>query len=100
MLTHVMLVRLLMLSLVSASITHANATPTTIPLPIPHLTETTLLHTSHSVRHGSSNESLVCDLATNRALAQLNTRIQQERAAHRITTDELARAFPVNTLRT
>jgi hypothetical protein len=50
----------LMLSLVSASITHADATPTTIPLPIPHLTQTTLLQVSRSMQGGSLSESLTC----------------------------------------
>ena len=98
MLTHVMLVRLLMLSLVSASITHANATPTTIPLPIPHLTETTLFQVSQSVQ--GRPESLTCDLATIRALAQLHARIQRDHAARRVTSDELATAVPPKTLRT
>jgi hypothetical protein len=90
----------LMLSLVSASITHADATPTTIPLPIPHLTETTLLQVSRSMQGGSLSESLTCDLATNRALAQLTTWIQRERTAQRITSDELATAVPPETLHT
>ena len=90
----------LMLSLVSASITHADATPTTIPLPIPHLTETTLLQVSRSMQGGSLSESLTCDLATNRALAQLTTWIQRERTAQRITSDELATAVPPKTIRT
>lgn len=95
-----MLSPLLMLSLVSASITHADATPTTIPLPIPHLTETTLLQVSRSMQGGSLSESLTCDLATNRALAQLTTWIQRERTAQRITSDELATAVPPETLHT
>lgn len=90
----------LMLSLVSASITHADATPTTIPLPIPHLTETTLRQVSRSMQGGSLSESLTCDLATNRALAQLTTWIQRERTAQRITSDELATAVPPETLHT
>lgn len=90
----------LMLSLVSASITHADATPTTIPLPIPHLTETTLLQVSRSMQGGSLSESLTCDLATNRALAQLTTWIQREHTAQRITSDELATAVPPETLHT
>ena len=93
-------VLVLMLSLVSASITHADATPMTIPLPIPHLTETTLLQVSRSMQGGSLSESLTCDLATNRALAQLTTWIQRERTAQRITSDELATAVPPETLHT
>ena len=49
---------------------------------------------------GSLSESLTCDLATNRALAQLTTWIQRERTAQRITSDELATAVPPETLHT
>ena len=95
-----LLARVLVLSLVSASITHADATPTTIPLPIPHLTETTLLQVFRSVQGGPLTESLTCDVATTRALAQLTTWIQRERTAQRITSDELATAVPPETLHT
>ena len=95
-----LLARVLVLSLVSASITHTNATPTTIPLPIPHLTETTLLQVFRSVQGGPLTESLTCDVATTRALAQLHARIQRERTAQRITSDELATAVPPETLHT
>lgn len=93
------LLNALVLSLVSASITHADSLPTTIPLPIPHLTETTLVHVSRSAQGGPLSESLTCDLATTRALTQLHTRIQRERTAQRITSDELAIAAPPKTLR-
>ncbi len=89
-----LLARVLVLSLVSASITHADATPTTIPLPIPHLTETTLLQVFRSVQGGPLTEFLTCDVATTRGLAQLTTWIQRERTAQRITSDELATAVP------
>lgn len=100
MLTHVMLVRVLILSLLSALIPHADARPTTIPLPIPHLTETTLLQVSRSVQGGPFSESLMCDLATTRALAQLQIRIQRDLITQRITSDELATAVPPKTIRT
>ena len=79
-----LLARVLVLSLVSASITHANATPTTIPLPIPHLTEITLLQVFRSVQGGPLTEPLTCDVATTRALAQLHARIQRERTADHV----------------
>lgn len=93
------LLNVFVLSLVSASITHADILPTTIPLPIPHLTETTLFHVSRSVQGGPLSESITCDLATTRALAQLHTLIQRERTAQRITSDELAIAAPPKTHR-
>ena len=95
-----LLARVLVQSLVSASITHADATPTTIPLLIPHLTETTLLQVFRSVQGGPLKESFTCDVATTRALAQLTTWIQRERTAQRITYDELATAVPPKTIRT
>lgn len=64
------------------------ALATTIPLPVPSLTETTLVLASNSAH--ASTESLACDLSTNRALTQLATRIHRELAAHRITARELA----------
>lgn len=100
MLTHVMLVRVLILSLLSALIPHADARPTTIPLPIPHLTETTLLQVSRSVPGDPFSKSLMCDLATTRALAQLQIRIQRDLITQRITSDELATAVPPKTIRT
>ena len=72
----------LMLSLVSASITHADARPTTIPLPIPHLTETTLLQVSRSMQGGSLSESLTCDLATTRAAHDLDSAGTHRTADH------------------
>lgn len=86
------LLALLFLSLLPASLTHADAA--TIPLPTPPLTETTLFQISRSIQGRSMTESLTCDLATTRALAQLQRRIQREQAAQRIRTDELALISP------
>lgn len=84
----------LFLWLVSASIVQANNLPTTIPLPLPQLKETTLLHVARTVHGGPLSQSLTCDVATTRALAQLTTRIQQEQTAQRISTNELALIRP------
>jgi len=94
--SHLLLVHVLVLSLVSTSISHAETSPSTMP----HLTETTRFQISRSVQGGPLSESLTCDLATTRALAQLTNMIQRERTAQRITSDELALALPPNTLHT
>ena len=85
---------LFFLWLVSPSIAQANTLPTTIPFPNPSLTETTLFQISRSVQGKPLTESLTCDVATTRALAQLTTRIHQEQSAQRISTNELALIRP------
>lgn len=92
-----LLIHVLVLAILPVSISQADVSPRTIPLPIHQLTETTLVLASQAAH--ASTESLACDLATNRALTQLATHIHRELAAHRITARELAATRPPTTAR-
>lgn len=70
-----------------------------IPVPDPHINESTLIHGIGGSASGTRNESLACDLANNRAIQQLKNGIALARAKGLITTEELSRALPLTRYR-
>ncbi len=69
--------------------------PTAIPLPTPHLTESTLIQGTGWSGRGNVQEGLACELAENRALAQLKKGITLARTKRLLSPEELSQALPI-----
>lgn len=70
-----------------------------LPLPEPRITESTVIQGTGWSRGRSRNESLSCEIAYTRAMAQLSKGIDVARTKHLMTSDELAHALPLTMLR-
>lgn len=86
---------LLLLTLLIPTLLWADDQLTSIPLPDPRITESTLIQGTGWSAGGNRNESIACDLAESRAIQQIKRGIAVVRAKGMITTEELSRALPL-----
>ncbi|MDE3220612.1 MAG: hypothetical protein KGO23_14680, partial [Nitrospirota bacterium] len=91
---HTVTLSLLVLLIIPA-ILWAEDQLTSIPMPDPRISESTLITGTGWSDRGTRNESLACDLAQARAIQQIKKGIALSRSKGGITAEELSRAVPV-----
>jgi len=70
-----------------------------LPIPEPTITESTLIQGTGWSLGRSRNESLACEVAHTRAMAQLSKGIEVAQTKRLVTVEELAHALPMTILR-
>lgn len=93
---HTITLSLLVLLIIPATL-WAEDLLTSIPMPDPRISESTLITGTGWFGRGTRNESLACDLAQGRAIQQIKKGIALSRSKGWITGEELSRAVPVMT---
>jgi hypothetical protein len=96
---HTFTLSLLLLMLLIPGLLWAEDRLSSIPVPNPRISESTLIQGIGWSAGGTRNESLACDLTDNRAIHQLKNGIALARAKGLITTQELSRALPLTRYR-
>ena len=91
---HMITLSLLVLLIIPATL-WAEDQLTSIPMPDPRISESTLITGTGWSGRGTRNESLACDLAQARAIQQIKKGIALSRSKGWITAEELSRAVPV-----
>ena len=90
---------LLLLTLLTPTRLWADDQLSSIPVPAPRITESTLIQGTGWSAGGNRNESIACDLAEHRAIQQVKKGIAVVRAKHMITIEELSHALPLRRFR-
>lgn len=90
---------LLLLTLFIPTLLWADDQLSSIPVPAPRITESTLIQGTGWSAGGNRNESIACDLAEHRAIQQVKKGIAVARAKRMITSEELSHARPLTRFR-